>query len=341
MGRFWTQLAIAVSLQLASCGSRSQGRDDAKILRAARLGWEARVAAKQHEIAADDQGTRTSTGEALLDAAIGDLVRVRLFLPDVADGKTLNEALFVAARSEPLVRGVKGAQARIDAEYVEIAKLLLDKGADFEARDEHRDTPLIWAAGKGETGVVKLLLDRGAAVDETDTGGSTALMAASCMCPTIDMPDTEDAVLLLLQRGANVEARDKSGSTPLMTAADWGRSWILRILLDHGAQMEDKDDHGNTALLHTTNGGALPMADAVRLLLERGADIEAANDEGNTPLTLAASTGGFENVAIVKMLLDSHANPQTRNAHGKTAMNLVSKENREAIVSLLRKAGAR
>ena len=39
-------------------------------------------------------------------------------------------------------------------------KLLLEKGADLEARDSLGRTPLWWAAGNGHEAVVKLLLEK-------------------------------------------------------------------------------------------------------------------------------------------------------------------------------------
>jgi ankyrin repeat protein len=41
-------------------------------------------------------------------------------------------------------------------------KLLLEKGAELEAKDQYGRTPLLWAADKGHETVVKLLLEKGA-----------------------------------------------------------------------------------------------------------------------------------------------------------------------------------
>ncbi|GKU13619.1 unnamed protein product, partial [Fusarium langsethiae] len=49
-----------------------------------------------------------------------------------------------------------------------IVKLLLDKGAEVEAKDsEYGLTPLSWAARHGHDAVVKLLLDKGAEITIT------------------------------------------------------------------------------------------------------------------------------------------------------------------------------
>ena len=47
--------------------------------------------------------------------------------------------------------------------HVDIVKLLLEKGAELEARGKvYGRTPLSWAAGNGHEAVVKLLLEKGA-----------------------------------------------------------------------------------------------------------------------------------------------------------------------------------
>jgi ankyrin repeat protein len=60
-------------------------------------------------------------------------------------------------------------------------KLLLERGADIEARNQHGDTALILAASKGgyeDATTVRLLLDRGADVGAKNNNGQTALALA-------------------------------------------------------------------------------------------------------------------------------------------------------------------
>ncbi|KAL7956687.1 ankyrin repeat-containing domain protein [Trichoderma compactum] len=79
----------------------------------------------------------------------------------------------------------------------DMVKLLLDQGANIEAKDDDGDTPLISAIriGNGNAGVVKLLLDRGADVEVEDEYGNTPLQFAK-------RQGYEDVVKLLLDRGA-------------------------------------------------------------------------------------------------------------------------------------------
>ena len=56
---------------------------------------------------------------------------------------------------------------------VKDAKAALKAGADVNARDEWRRTPMHWAADFGKTGIVKLLTDKGADALATDYHGDT------------------------------------------------------------------------------------------------------------------------------------------------------------------------
>ena len=85
--------------------------------------------------------------------------------------------------------------------YTETVRLLLDAGADLEARNVYGFTPLLYAAGNGHTEAVRLLLDAGAAVD----------------------------------------ARDEGGRTPLRLSAYWGHTETTHLLLDAGATLAPAD----------------------------------------------------------------------------------------------------
>ncbi len=75
----------------------------------------------------------------------------------------------------------------------EIVKLLLDKGAKIEikAKDEFQGTPLIWAAFWGLYDMAKLLLEEGADANAQDVNGSTPLVGASVQNPFVGKDDVE------------------------------------------------------------------------------------------------------------------------------------------------------
>src|SRR5262249_32550443 len=118
-----------------------------------------------------------------------------------------------------------------------VAKILNAQPELIDARTRVGDvlgpgnTPLRLAAALGSVNVAKLLLDRGA--DIHARGGianATPLHAAAWY-------GNPDVAQILLDRGAQIEARDDRGSqaTPLAWAAMNARKDMVEFLLDHGA----------------------------------------------------------------------------------------------------------
>ena len=62
--------------------------------------------------------------------------------------------------------------------HLSTIRLLLDRGADIEAKDPSEQTPLHIAASRGDQAAIGLLLDRGAGIDAKDSRKMTALHIA-------------------------------------------------------------------------------------------------------------------------------------------------------------------
>jgi ankyrin repeat domain-containing protein 50 len=81
--------------------------------------------------------------------------------------------------------------------------------------------------------VVRLLVDRGADVNAKDNEGWTALYRAA-------VGGHEAVVRLLVDRGADVNAKDNEGWTALYWAAVGGHEAVVRLLVDRGADVNAK-----------------------------------------------------------------------------------------------------
>ncbi|HTX37653.1 MAG TPA: ankyrin repeat domain-containing protein [Bryobacteraceae bacterium] len=222
----------------------------------------------------------------------------------------------------------------------EAVHLLLESGADPNARNGLDATPLLWAAA--DLAKLRLLLAHGAGPNAHSRLGRTPLMvAAAC-------DGCSENVRLLLQKGAAVEARDTAGTTALALAALAGDLQSLRLLLAHGADARAASHSGLTPLMLALQNCSAPAAAA---LLAHGADVNAANTSGGTvrfgaielvrltPLHFAAPYCGVE---VLQPLLNAGAHPDAADIRGMTPLMLaVSSEHQDpAVVRLLIQAGA-
>jgi uncharacterized protein len=249
------------------------------------------------DIRYNDGGTILATA-----AERGNSAAVELFLAKGFRLEEKNEALLAAAHGIPIAvmevtnesnqtfKGRYFAKADPNSDYSRTIRLLLQDGAQIEARDgpeNGSNTPLILAATYGETDAVNELLENGANPDAADKFGNTALLSAACICAIIDMPDTYESMKLLLEKHANPNAKNKVGRTALMDAVSWSRTDNMKLLLDHGAIIDARDNEGNTALMMAAAGGAIDLTPAAKLLVERGADIGIRNKHGETAIMIA------------------------------------------------------
>jgi ankyrin repeat protein len=91
-----------------------------------------------------------------------------------------------------------------------LVQLLLDKGAEINAKDINNMTPLALAAEQGHEGVVRILLKKGPKLESRDSGiWRTALAHATAEGHLA-------IVKMLIESGADTETKDIDGSTPLM-----------------------------------------------------------------------------------------------------------------------------
>ncbi|KAH7078162.1 hypothetical protein BKA63DRAFT_532522 [Paraphoma chrysanthemicola] len=111
-----------------------------------------------------------------------------------------------------------------------VVKLLLDKGADVNARHYKNRSALIEASSEGYETIVKLLLDKGANVNTQDKTHRTALTEACCR-------GYEAIVKLLLDNGADVNVQDGSHRNALSEASYGGHEAVVTLLLDEAADI--------------------------------------------------------------------------------------------------------
>jgi ankyrin repeat protein len=129
-----------------------------------------------------------------------------------------------------------------------VAGSLLGHGADVEARPTQAVpnltvcTPLFYAAKEGHHRVVRLLLQKKAETEARNEDGLSPLHIAS-------EEGRDGVVRRLIRDGhADIEAKTRKGYTPLMLAASNGEERVVQVLLERGANINAISNKGKTAM---------------------------------------------------------------------------------------------
>ncbi|XP_044035118.1 ankyrin-3-like isoform X46 [Siniperca chuatsi] len=243
---------------------------------------------------------------------------------------------------------------------INVATLLLNRGAavDFKARNDI--TPLHVASKRGNSNMVRLLLERGAKIDARTKDGLTPLHCGA-------RSGHEQVVEMLLDRGAPILSKTKNGLSPLHMATQGDHLNCVQLLLHHEVPVDDVTNDYLTALHVAAHCGhykvakvivdkkANPNAKALNgftplhiackknrvkvmeLLLKHGASIQAVTESGLTPIHVAAFMG-HDN--IVHQLINNGASPNTSNVRGETALHMAARAGQSNVVRYLIQNGA-
>jgi ankyrin repeat protein len=196
-------------------------------------------------------------------AALGDVVRTTKLLED---SPTLVGAVDKTGRTALHWAASKG--------QTNIVALLLDRGANPNAKQRSDETPLHFAIEAEHVEVARLLLAKGADANARNGSALTPLHLAV-------MQGSAELSEALIASGADVNARDYERETPLLRAARDGALEIAKMLLAKGATVDARDSEGETPLHYACHNG---HRDVVELLLAAGADVNAKDKLGRTPL---------------------------------------------------------
>jgi hypothetical protein len=147
----------------------------------------------------------------------------------------------------------------------EITKLLLDYGADVDAKDDKGEPALYTAVKEGKLPLVKLLLERGA--DPNIKGGLTGNALNLAI-----MKGLRKIAETLLNHGANNESSGGPYGDALHVAVAWGKVDIVELLLKRGADANAKGGKYGSSLQAARRSPHCEYRDRIReILKEHGA----------------------------------------------------------------------
>jgi ankyrin repeat protein len=206
----------------------------------------------------------------------------------------------------------------VEYKNLDAVRLLLEAGANPNARVEDHDTPLLRAVGQKEEPIVSLLLEHGADPNLVNDQGKTPLMKAA----HYGLPSVAQ---VLLEAGAEEEIRSDAGATALDLALR--RSPSVALVLWDGGRLIDDPERRRWAALMVAVAKGQPVT--VRTVIENGADVNRVEHE-QTPLLWAVRTNHLK---VGRALLDGGADPFYENKDGRSALD-VARRHREVKVIL-------
>ncbi len=231
--------------------------------------------------------------------------------------------------------------------HVDLTELLLEYGANVNAKNVYGQISLHIAAEKGKKEVVEFLIAHNANINERDDWGVTPLNKAACH-------GDKDLVAFLVANGADVNPVDEPENTPLDSAVSCGNKEVVEFLISQGANIVDlyKPSHNGhkeiveILIAHGAKiGNAMNIAakmnhkDIVQLLLSKGADVNNKDGLGWTPLYGAVNS---EHREMIKFLISRGADLNAKDNYGYTPLHradLYGNSNQD-IINILISSGA-
>jgi ankyrin repeat protein len=208
--------------------------------------------------------------------------------------------------------GVEGYRQKTPQNIIEIAKVLLNAGADVDAEAD------VYGGGATTLGLVatsvhpfragvqnplmQVLLDHGAEIDRESSAGNRQRAVSGCLAN-----GRGQAAAYLADRGARLD---------LESAAGVGRLDVVKTFFNADGSLKRKTSRKQvqTALKSACTWGHLNV---VEFLLDKGVDLGRDRGDGQTPLHCAAIGGQLE---TIKFLLKTNAPLEVKNMYGGTVL---------------------
>ncbi|XP_054879673.1 histone-lysine N-methyltransferase EHMT2 isoform X5 [Poeciliopsis prolifica] len=193
---------------------------------------------------------------------------------------------------------------------LEVCYMLIQAGAQVDAKDKDLRTPLLEAVINNHVDVARYLIQNGACVYHIEEDGYTGLHHAAKL-------GNLEIVNMLLETGqVDVNAQDNGGWTPIIWAAEHKHVQVIKSLLNRGADVSIKDKELNVCLHWAAYAGNIDIAE---LVLNSGCSLSSVNMHGDTPLHIAAREGYLE---CVTLFLSRGADIDIMNREGDTPLSL-------------------
>jgi len=224
--------------------------------------------------------------------------------------------------------------------YLNIALLLLDRGATIEHKNSDDNSALSVAIRNGNPSGAQLLIKRGANININD-GAHTPLTLTHLAILSYPQLAQEyrDLETFLLNKGATVDVSVNSLLwTPLASMVtkqeDKKNLQHTHLLLQLGANVNHLDINGRTPLMLACSMGRL---ESIKMLLNNYADINKVDNFGWSALMFGVYYNHYDTVSF---LLENDVDPNFTSTQGLSALKIAQEHKRTKMERLLYSFGA-
>lgn len=195
----------------------------------------------------------------------------------------------------PYYTGITALIGSVINNQLDIADILIQNGANINAKAKDSVSSLLYAAGYGYVLMTDMLIFYGADINAKDTDGNNAIIIAA-------INGYREIVDSLIRKGADVNSLDNDGNTPLILASQNEHYDVVKLVLDNNADINAINMANHSALSVSAKTGNLEI---FQLLLDKGADTKVKAGRNSTIYNIAMA---HENNALVKILSKNSSN---------------------------------
>ncbi|MDR2806579.1 MAG: ankyrin repeat domain-containing protein [Puniceicoccales bacterium] len=236
-----------------------------------------------------------------------------------------------------------------EGDISDIVEQLIRQGADINAQNKYKNTPLHYAVLVGNIEMVKFLVEHGANINITNKKEKTPLDLAEkeqnrTICDyleeiiknkeeifknldRINVQELEKMNKAIKHNSPNVaKLSNEKGETLLHRMAGMGKLDVVAYLLKQGADINAQDDLGKTPIRWALEFQQFPVMEF--LMSTDGIDMNKTDESGQTPLCYAVK---HNLVNIVNFLIERGVDASVPNSkNGKTPLELAIENNKSS-----------
>lgn len=234
---------------------------------------------------------------------------VRLLLQHRADPEL---APFGLEADERGIAGWTPLYVAMKSRNLEVARVLLEFGANPNAITKLGSTPFLLASEVAGLDIIKYFVECNAALDFAPSGPEADKLNITGQTPLFlaTLKKRLDVVRYLISKGVKVDVQNRYGVSPLLLSAESGNFMMIKTLVEAGANVNICPDGplaeqfllaGQTPLFGAAKRGHVHVC---KYLIEHGAEVDRPSIAGITPLYTAVEEN---EVKVVECLLSYNA----------------------------------